>query len=284
MTSSPQCIVCGSDAGRPLYRVLRRCEQCGMVWAPLSLTSGDLQRLYDEGYFKGEEYVNYIEDRPFLEKNFRLRLGTLQRYLTPEHRRCLEIGCAYGFFLHAAREHFTHVEGVDISEAAVRYARQALGVNARAGDFLTMDFQGTFDVVCLWDTIEHLARPDLYIQKAASLLRAGGLIALTTGDIGSRIARRRREKWRMIHPPTHLYYFSRATLRRLLDRFGFEVAHEEACGFYRSFSNVAYNIFALRWNKPGLYRFAERLLSLSGVRGFYFNAGDIMYLIGRRRP
>ena len=60
----------------------------------------------------------------------------------------------------------------------------------------------------MWDTIEHLKRPDLFVQKAAADLRPGGLIALTTGDIGSLNARLRGARWRMIHPPTHLHYFS----------------------------------------------------------------------------
>ena len=59
--------------------------------------------------------------------------------------------------------------------------------------------------MCLWDTIEHLAEPEAYLEKIAKSLPVGGWLFLTTGDIGSPMARARGSRWRMIHPPTHLY-------------------------------------------------------------------------------
>ena len=77
------------------------------------------------------------------------------------------------------------MEGIDISEDAIAYARQHLGVEARSAEFLTDHFLVPPDLICLWDTIEHLSRPDLYLQKIADSLPRKGLLALTTGDLDS---------------------------------------------------------------------------------------------------
>ena len=252
------------------------------MWADAGVDWAALQQLYQRGYFFGAEYHDYLADRRSIEKNFARRLSTLRRYLEPSHTRLFEIGCAYGFFLNAARSSFKEVEGIDISEDAVNYATRTLGVKAVCGDLLTADLSDRwFDVVCLWDTIEHLADPRRYVEVAASHMPAGGLIAVTTGDISSLTARIQKGRWRLIHPPTHLQYFTRTSLCRLLEDCGFRIVHVEYCGFSRSISGMVQNLVALRWQRP---RAAAWLGSLvpAGL-DLYLNLHDIIYIIAERR-
>ena len=86
----------------------------------------------------------------------------------------------------------------------------------------------------MWDTIEHLADPRGAIEKVAAEIAPGGLVAISTGDIGSWLPRRQRDRWRQIHPPTHLWYFSAATLTRLLEETGFRILLVTHPPFYRS--------------------------------------------------
>lgn len=278
-----ECIICKHDQCAPLYDGIVRCQSCGHVYADLNLSDEDLLNLYRKNYFFGEEYSDYVEDRPVIQKNFVLRLRVLQRFLDPKlHRSLLEIGSAYGFFLDIAREKFDTVQGIDITEDGVRYARDKLNLDVIQADVLQYDFGSRmFDVVCLWDTIEHLRDPRLYIQKISRHTRSGGLIAITTGDIDSLNARLRREKWRLIHPPTHIHYFSKRTLAKLLGMHGFDVVYSRYCGFYRSTKNVAYNILVLRQGNRRLYE----LLGRMGLYrfDFYLNTYDIMYVIARKR-
>lgn len=276
------CEVCGA-AGEPVgYAGLRRCAACTHVWADLSMSRGDVHRLYQRGYFFGDEYSNYVEDRPTLERNFAGRLATLQRFMTPDHRRLFEIGCAYGFFLNAARKVFPEVAGIDVSADAVSYAKRELSLQAECGDLLDSPRpERPYDVICLWDTIEHLAHPKAYIEKAAEITRPGGLLAITTGDIGSLNARIQRGRWRLIHPPTHLHYFTNESMARLLDRCGFTILHVEHCGMYRSVGGMLHNVVALRW---GWRRLGEWLRAMTPARlDAYVNLYDIMYIVAVRR-
>lgn len=277
------CVACGGGDGHPFHPGLRRCASCGHAWADLELAPDELAALYRRPYFFGDEYRDYVADRSVLQRSFRLRLLALDRFVDPaRHRRLLEVGCAYGFFLELARGRFEEAIGIDVAEDGVRHAREALGLDAVRGDLLTHDFGGRrFDVACLWDTIEHLARPDLQLERIRELTGPGALLAVTTGDIGSLVARLRGKRWRLIHPPTHLHYFTRASLRRLLDRHGFETVYDRSCGFYRRLESAAHAVLARR----GKWTLALALLKRLRLArlDFYVDLGDIRYLIARRR-
>lgn len=282
MTVDRKCEVCGGDYGPAQIPGLLRCGGCGFVTADVSLSREELERLYSKSYFQGEEYRDYVAERALFAKQFRLRLKTLLRYAPAEPRKFLfEIGAAYGFFLDLAKPQFERVSGIDLSRDAAVYAREVVGVPVTAGDFLEYPLAGQADAICMWDTIEHLAHPALYIEKIAAALRPGGVLAITTGDIGSPLARWRKDKWRQIHPPSHLHYFSKATLQLLLANHGFELCYTGYAGCYRSVDTIAYILLSLKRGMPGLYRTlkATRLLNWS----FYSNFYDIVYVIARKR-
>ncbi len=276
------CEVCDGAGDAVGYAGLRRCRVCTHVWADLSIDAAAIAQLYQRSYFFGDEYGNYLDDRRIIEKNFARRLATLRRFAGPQHRRLFEVGCAYGFFLNVARTAFESVEGIDISEDAVNFAVRELGLNAVCGDLLSADLgRRQFDVACLWDTIEHLATPTQYVERLAARMPAGALIAITTGDIASRTARFQKARWRMIHPPTHLQYFSPASMTAMLDRCGFRVRHIEHCGFSRSVRGMVHTLLSLRWRRPQLADRVSRFVP--GGLDLYLNLYDIMFVIGERR-
>jgi SAM-dependent methyltransferase len=280
--SDKVCLVCGGQHRPSSLPGLLQCAACGFVTANVDLSPEALRELYTSRYFAGDEYRDYVGERALFEKHFRLRLKTLLQYVpAPRDKRLVEIGSAYGFFLAVAREHFKSVEGIDISADAVGYAVRELGLAATAGDFLDYPLAQPVDVVCMWDTIEHLQHPHLYIERTSENMNSGGMIAITTGDIASPMARMRGAKWRQIHPPTHLHYFSKATLTKLLDRCGFTVRYSGSDGAYRSLDTIAYIILTIKHQQPRLYQALKKtsLLRLD----FYLNMYDIMFLIAEKR-
>lgn len=236
--SDVPCVCCGGVSSRPYVAGLRQCIQCTHVWADPGLSENDATRLYAQDYFQGGEYVDYEREAPALRRNFRRRLRDLVRR-HPQGGFLWEIGAAYGYFLKEASSHFT-VAGCDVSDFAAAYARTALSLDVQAGDYLRLTVPRPCDVICLWDTIEHLSDPRAYLAKARDDLRPAGTLALSTGDIGSAYARWRGAKWRLIHPPTHLHYFTRASITTLLTNLGFEDIRVSYESIARSADNVAY--------------------------------------------
>ncbi|HEX5444302.1 MAG TPA: methyltransferase domain-containing protein, partial [Pirellulales bacterium] len=174
------------------------------------------------------------------------------------------------------------VQGCDIAAEACRVAVEQFGLDVRRADFLDVPLKrGEVDGFCLWDTIEHLDAPDQYLAKMAEVLPPGGVVALTTGDIGSWLARKQGERWRQIHPPTHLWYFSEATLRRTLERFGFEVVWSAHIGMSRSLGQIVYSLTSLGKARPSLL---HRLCVGSGLArlSLPLNTFDLMMVVARR--
>jgi SAM-dependent methyltransferase len=274
------CILCGQSTEHiPLYQKLKKCKTCSLVSANKVLDRQELDTIYGTNYFFGGEYLNYLEEKNSLQKNFKKWIPLIRKFIP--HGKLFEIGSAYGFFLELARNYW-EVQGIDISKPACDHAKN-LGLNVQCGDFLDIPVEaGEYNVFCLWDTVEHLYRPDLYIKKIRDTIAPGGIICMTTGDIDAFVPKIRRGKWRMIHPPTHLFYFSKKTIFTLLRKNDFNIIHASYVGFYRSLKRTLFSLGFLKKDEKWkiLYRYYNKL-KLKDF-SFYFNLYDILLIIARK--
>jgi len=277
------CIICDQNKFSQLYEILRKCNACGHVYAQINIPKDELFKFYDRKYFFGDEYSDYVADKKVTQINFKKRFSTLSKFIRPgKQLNLLEIGCAYGFYLDVVKNHFHTVTGIDINEDGVRFAQDKLNLNAIHADLLDYDMsKSKYDVVCMWDTIEHLNNPQLYINKLSQNMDKGSILTFTTMDIASLNARFRKDRWRMIHPPTHIHYFSRKTAAMLLDKYGFDVVYSKYHGYYKSVDHVAYNLFVLRNNCPSVYKILKAL-GLTRLN-IYMELFDIMHIVAVKR-
>lgn len=278
--SDSQCELCGvNEDWNPVYprQEIVKCPNCKLVFYDKKV---DVESLYTEEYFSGGEYADYMADKDIIQRNFNQRIKQLRKY--KDGGRLFEIGAAYGLFLEKAQSYWD-VAGIEISTECADYARKTLGLDVKAADFLSLpDEEESYDIICMWDTIEHLSHPVRYIEKASRWLKPGGFLVLTTGDIDSGMSRFRKERWRLIHPPTHLYYFSTATLSQSVKQAGLEVTNVSHVGFSRSFRSILYGLLATGNKKHG---WAYRLLTANGRIDIpiYLNLFDIMMLVARKK-
>jgi SAM-dependent methyltransferase len=105
---------------------------------------------------------------------------------------------------------------VEPSAFASSYARDRLGLPVHTGDLFGAPLEpGSFDAVVLGDVIEHLVDPGAALDRIGGLLRPGGVVHLALPDAGSRLARAMGARWWSVIP-THVQYFTRSSLVRLL--------------------------------------------------------------------
>jgi SAM-dependent methyltransferase len=248
----------------------------------------ELERIYSSGYFKAGEsddhadYTDYLQEETSLKRNFSQRIGVLRRFRSSG--TLLEVGCAYGFFLDLAKE-IWDVRGIDISADAAHFARTRRGLDVIQSDFERLDLEaGSLDVIAMWDTIEHLYDPVISVRKSASALKPGGVLALTTGDIGTLIPQVRRRRWRLLQP-NHLSYFSRQSIARLLADCGLSVVHFSHDPTYRSLREMAK---ALIWRgspAPWQQRLYDWITDQPwSQRQVAINLYDILFVIARKGP
>lgn len=285
---SSHCALCGSRSAEYVYPRLGmiRCVGCGLIRTREIPDKEQLEALYSEGYFHSSDsgalgYDDYVGDRSKITRTFHRRMQEIEK-VTGGKGRLLDVGCAMGFSLQVARERGWDALGVEVSGFACDYARENLGIDILCGSLDEARLQAeSFDVITMWDYIEHNPAPVEELNEASRLLRTGGLLALTTPDISSLVARITGNRWMGIKQGEHLYYFSSATLRHLLTKCGFEPIRLKYVGKY-----VDLGFFIKR---TGIYSATvERLLSRTartlGIADhvLYVNPFDILLAYGKK--
>jgi SAM-dependent methyltransferase len=199
-----------------------RCEQCGLGRAQAS--GFDPGSYYTDDYFSGghaDGYADYRGAEPVLRREVANTVDFIRRHR--DGGRLLDVGCAYGFFLQEAKRVYD-VSGIEIAEDAAAYCRQqGLRVFSGVADEDTLAKFGTMDVVVLLDVIEHLPSPQETLALCARHLAPGGIIVITTGDFASPYAKLAGTHWRLMTPPQHLWYFTRASVERMSRPLGLRV-------------------------------------------------------------
>lgn len=284
MVMNNTCIVCGNSVFKPIYNEsLIKCLQCKFVTANLEISKEELHNLYAENYFLGEEYLDYIADKQVLQNNFTRRIHKIKKYIQSfQSLNFLEIGCAYGFFGELlVREFPAQYIGIDVSKEAINYAKHVLGLNVKLGEYLDLPAPSNkYTDVFMWDVIEHIQSPHLYVKKIADEIVNNGRLYITTGDIESIMARTQKTKWRLIHPPTHLHYFSRKTITMLLEKNGFTIQNIIYPTIYRSFRQTYYSLFLLNKKQSRLKLKFYELIPSNWF--FPINTYDIMFVIAKK--
>ena len=199
------------------------CPQCRQAFISPRLSAPDRDQIYaDTGYFENGLYGD-LAGRAIKEVWSRGRLNAIVAALGGEvaNKRLLEIGCAYGFFLQAAQKLGFDVTGAEHSPAAVEWIKKNTRLNVCQGAIESAGLPpGHFDVVCLFDVIEHVENPPALLRTVIGLTRPGGTISLSCPNFGSLPARVFRAKWWTLRPQEHIWQFSPETLRRLLAETG----------------------------------------------------------------
>lgn len=280
-----ECVICGNQEFMPVYsNTLKKCSHCGFATANFEISREMLESTYSINYFLGEEYLNYLQDKEVLQLNFEKRINFIKKVIYEKLpvTNALEIGCAYGFFGEILKKHWnTKYLGIDVVPEAIEYGKNILKLDLITGDYLELPSpQETYSDIFMWDVIEHLQFPEKFIEKASKELVSGGRIYITTGDFSSLLSKLQGPNWRMIHPPSHLHYFSERNLAGLLEANSFDIVRSGYMPVYRSIRQVFYSLFLL--NKKG--RILNTILNKIPSRwSFALNTYDIIFVIAQKR-
>jgi SAM-dependent methyltransferase len=159
--------------------------------------------------------------------------GFCEQFIIGKSGRLLDVGCGLGFFVKAL-EPFQDWQtvGCEISDAAVQFARTRLGLAnvMRLDKTGELDFPpNSFDIVTLWDVLEHLPCPDPLLINLRSILKQEGLLFLHTPNVQVQLLKARLKKLLKGMQPglyyleakDHVHLYSMRSIRRLLERNGF---------------------------------------------------------------
>jgi SAM-dependent methyltransferase len=257
------------------YLPIVRCVRCGLIMTSPRDDDVTLGRIYSALEDRSDDEEEAARGRNLVDE-----LALVERYPGPPGR-LLDVGCGTGRFVCAARKAGWEATGVDASAWAVATAEaRCPGARFRAGLLPEVDFPaGSFDVVTLWNVLEHLPRPVETLGRIRSWLSRDGWLLLSLPNADSRIARLMGKRWVLLLRE-HLWYFSPATIAALLSRSGFVLA--AARPKLVSFS-VARIVRRLAQDPGAAGTAAARLAAVGALRRLTvrFPVGE-MYVVARR--
>ena len=207
------------------------CEQCGGAIFQRAQSDRAPEEFWEDDPVN-ERIYSIPEVRAAFTRKYERYLACLSNGASGK-KALLEIGCGSGIFLEAALRHGWSVYGLDISQQAVELTRRFCpAATVRCSSVEKAGFlPGTFDLVALWDVIEHVENPEALLCQARALLRPGGSLVLETPDESCparhlvrfihRVTAGRISFLGLMYFTAHRWYFSRRAMKAALDRAGF---------------------------------------------------------------
>jgi len=249
------CPVCGADTpsrslARFPERTYRRCSKCGVIYMDRVCPPPiEYEREYFFEAYKKQYGKTYLEDFPNLVAMAKRRIRHISQILHTKNTKgqrtqreeesgdsplLLDIGCAYGPFLVAAKEEGFSPFGIDPSGDAVRYVQETLGIPAVQGFFpncqlptpyslLPTPHSPLYDVVTLWYVIEHFTDCLTVLAEVKKLLKSGGILAFSTPSFSGVSGRKSLRKFLENSPADHFTIWSPKTCKKALTLAGFKV-------------------------------------------------------------
>lgn len=239
------CKLCKAPGGRLTYRLREAdvfvCAHCGFHYTA-HLDSLDSIRPEVDSLCLTDKERSYIASQ--LESNpqrFENQATIVQQYVELRGRRVLDIGCGGGRFLSLVKSRGAQAVGLELSDPRIQYARSVYGLDVWKYPvdhaFWQEGHREAFDVLTLWDVIEHVNSPDEMVQSASRLLAPGGLLFIDTPcrdamlhRLGALCARLSFGRFPLFldvmysnQPGGHKQIFTTGELVRLLEASGFDI-------------------------------------------------------------
>ena len=190
-------------------KIILWCGQCGLGWQHPLPTPEEIKSYYRSL----PPYV--IQGEKEKKEGFRRRIHQLAK-LMPERGKLLDVGSGLGHFLHMAQQDGWDVEGIEPQTSAATYCQEKFGIEPHIGNIEESEFDpGSFDVVTLWDVLEHVHHPSHFLTYCIRLIAPGGLIVIAIPNSSGWPARLFKGRWRYVMF-THLNYYTRAVIEKQL--------------------------------------------------------------------
>ena len=133
-----------------------------------------------------------------------------------------DLGAGWGHFMLTGQQLGYDVYGIEISEQPYLYSKNDLKLPVDHIDFFEMKEDKKFDIITMWDVLEHIDKADPFIEKCARINSKNGYIVIQVPQIDSYFAKKYKDEWKMMSLD-HVNYFGKKTITQLLNKHGYEV-------------------------------------------------------------
>jgi len=216
-----------------------------------------------------------------LKRSFEKHLELIEKYVRPP-AAILDVGCAFGYFLEVASSHGWRPEGVEVSSFAAKEAARSAGATIHTGTLSSAHLPGSsYDVATMWDVLEHTFDPTAELAEVNRVLKPYGYLFMTVPNAGSALARIMGTHWYGFKKVAeHNYFFSKNTLRRMLNKTGFALLQTKL-GIWPC--SLRFLVTKLEPYSPTAYRIARKAVNGLGLGHMIVNFRFIDMLVIARK-
>ena len=225
-----------------------KCDHCGIIYVDEELTQDQVSTYYE------------VADDPLYFAEQEARRKTFEKYLKklPGQGKLLDIGTNTGLFVKIALDNGWNATGLEPNKWGVAYAKKNYGIALVNKPFDKGTFKKeSFDIVTMWDVIEHFMDPVFEMAKVYDILKPGGVFAFSTIDPESLLAKAMGTKWSW-YMEMHKVFFNKKSAEYYLKKSGFKKII-----FMPHFRNLSLGYLATRLEaiNPVLSKFIQYLVS-----------------------
>ncbi|OGG33826.1 hypothetical protein A3I80_01205 [Candidatus Gottesmanbacteria bacterium RIFCSPLOWO2_02_FULL_40_10] len=241
---------------------LYRCSFCKVVSIYPQPTKIELEKFNKNKYNSLQNKKAYFSAKNKLYERARLDDGFIKKF--KPRGILLDVGCSYGFYLDVFGKSGFQVQGIELAPIAIKYARNKLRLNILKGDVMTYKFSKRYDIITLYEIIEHIPSPNALFKRIKKLSKSNALLVIQTPNINSVYFKLTGNKWFWLLVPQHINLFSVQSLKILLKNHGFQILFTRT---WDDYDELVKNIlFVLRLKDKGkskiLYFLGYKLLWL----------------------
>lgn len=206
-----------SSGDEPLKEQLVKCKRCGLEYITPRLKEDLVMKGYADSI--DERFLSQVKGR---EKTFENSLKIIERIWEKPPGEILDIGTANGSFLKVAKDAGWKVTGCEPNSWMCNWCKKNYGIEITPGTIFDVNCDSeSYDIITLWDVLEHTPDPIAVLNECARIIRPGGLVVITYPDIGSWIAKLMGRRWVFLLS-VHYYYFTKKTIKTALKKVGLE--------------------------------------------------------------
>jgi len=245
------CIVCGSEKFESLYQLrdyrleddnnyyyYRKCKSCGLIFQDPVLSFESLSTHYNEKQIYNEKITRRGMRNFLQEYGLKKRAKVVLKYKPAG--KLLDIGCGSGNFIRYISDKTEfQVFGNEINKENVNTLKRKYGLDVRIGNINEIDFPDKhFDVITLWDVIEHVENPNQILVEIKRILKPDGILVIRVPNGDSLDSKIFSKYWAGLDAPRHLYIFSISCITKLLENNSFTIKSKRTdIGGYLNFIN-----------------------------------------------
>ena len=265
-TAEYPCACCGNTTASTLVKKMGfnivQCHQCKFVYVNPRIKNEVLGHLYEHNYFKNKDYgyTNYGQEKRLRVKNFERWLQDAGAWMPEAHQvNALDVGCAAGYCLNVMQSKGWAASGLELDEEVFADLID-LGKDVHRIRLENFSSQLPYQIITLFDVIEHIPDVDLAFKKLAALVADDGIIVMVTPDHDCLQRKLLGKRWFQYKPIEHIQYFTKQHLEVFARRNKLKLVYHHRCGQYADADFLV--------NRLAYYRFPLLAKTFSGLLRF----------------